>query len=202
MSKIKCPGQDTRYWKPGDIFNIQCIRCGKTVEFFKDDVSRRCPECGGIIQNPRITLGCAQWCEHAAGCLGYDPKSAVSGIIETADTKSIAGKILDEIGMLFGKDSKEYNNALSYLGKAENLLKDSNADPGIVLPSVLVLSTASSKLLHGDSLLPSVTEILQNAGIDRSAADVIHDLISGIIKEEQFDTPEYDIVYECCKSLK
>ncbi len=73
MSKAICPGQDTRYWRPGDIFNVPCASCGNEVEFFKDDVRRRCTGCGATVQNPRMTVGCAGWCEHAKECLGYDP---------------------------------------------------------------------------------------------------------------------------------
>ena len=34
---MKCPGQDSRYWKPGAIFEALCPECGAGVEFFKDD---------------------------------------------------------------------------------------------------------------------------------------------------------------------
>ena len=33
---MKCPGQDMRFWKPGDIFDTQCPKCGRRVEFFKE----------------------------------------------------------------------------------------------------------------------------------------------------------------------
>ncbi|MBN2159160.1 MAG: hypothetical protein JW807_07175 [Spirochaetes bacterium] len=74
MNRTMCPGQDTRYWRPGDIFNVTCGSCGTSVEFFKDDASRRCPGCGIRVRNPRLTMGCAAWCRHARECLGYDPK--------------------------------------------------------------------------------------------------------------------------------
>jgi hypothetical protein len=70
----KCPGQDTRYWKPDDIFNVACENCGKEIEFFKDDVSRLCGDCGSEIKNPRIFKGCAAWCKHAEECLGIVKK--------------------------------------------------------------------------------------------------------------------------------
>jgi len=78
MLPAKCPGQDTRYWKPDDIYELKCAQCGAAVEFFKTDGSRRCPGCGSRITNPRVTFGCAQWCEHAVACLGCDPKSVQS----------------------------------------------------------------------------------------------------------------------------
>ena len=46
MEQMKCPGQDTRYWKPEDIFSAQCPKCGAEIEFFKDDTTRKCPHCG------------------------------------------------------------------------------------------------------------------------------------------------------------
>ena len=53
MEQMKCPGQDTRYWKPGDIFVTECPKCSAEIEFFKDDTRRRCAWCG----HPGITPG-------------------------------------------------------------------------------------------------------------------------------------------------
>lgn len=66
---MKCPGQDTRYWRPGDIFEVPCPECGTMVEFYKDDPTRRCPSCRTRFVNPRLDLGCLEWCEHAEQCL-------------------------------------------------------------------------------------------------------------------------------------
>jgi ribosomal protein S27E len=73
MAALKCPGQDTRYWKKGDIFEVRCPRCGREVEFFKDDVRRRC-FCGRTIVNPRLDLACAEWCQHAEKCVDGPPE--------------------------------------------------------------------------------------------------------------------------------
>ncbi len=76
---MKCPGQDTRYWRPGDIYDVPCPNCGTMNEFYKDDPTRRCSSCGHRFVNPRLDLGCLEWCEHAASCLagekveGKDP---------------------------------------------------------------------------------------------------------------------------------
>ena len=69
---MRCPGQDTRYLKPDDIFEVNCGQCGYSIEFFKDDASRRCPNCGSRIANPKISVGCAQWCKHAKECLSFN----------------------------------------------------------------------------------------------------------------------------------
>jgi len=70
MSRTTCPGQDTRYWRPDDIFTIPCPTCGSPVEFFKDEARRTCRACRNPVQNPRLTSGCAQWCAMADQCLG------------------------------------------------------------------------------------------------------------------------------------
>jgi len=67
---MKCPGQDTRYWKPDAIFEIKCPNCGHIIEFFKDDTTRICPSCGQKTKNPKLDLGCAQYCPYAKQCLG------------------------------------------------------------------------------------------------------------------------------------
>ena len=74
MSQINCPGQDRAFWNADDIYNVTCGHCGASVEFFKTDGFRTCPKCEARIVNPRMEMGCAQWCQHATACLGYDPK--------------------------------------------------------------------------------------------------------------------------------
>ena len=67
---MRCPGQDTRFWKPGAIFEVPCPKCGRMVEFFKDESTRRCKQCGHKIINPKMDFGCAAYCKYAAQCLG------------------------------------------------------------------------------------------------------------------------------------
>jgi endogenous inhibitor of DNA gyrase (YacG/DUF329 family) len=61
---IRCPGQDQRFWKPGDIFEVKCPACGRAVEFFKDEPKLKCRNCGQEVANPKIDLGCAEWCQY------------------------------------------------------------------------------------------------------------------------------------------
>lgn len=66
---MKCPGQDTQNWKPGDIFEAPCQSCGRVIEFFKDDTSRKCKGCGARVLNPKLDFGCAEHCAFADQCL-------------------------------------------------------------------------------------------------------------------------------------
>lgn len=73
MSKPRCPGQDQRYWKPGDIFDVLCPHCGAMIEFWKDEPLLSCPSCKKSVRNPKIDPGCAAWCKYADDCLGKLP---------------------------------------------------------------------------------------------------------------------------------
>ena len=67
---MKCPGQDSRNWKPEDVFEVSCPACGASVELFRTDTVRRCYKCAFRFKNPRLDLSCAQWCAFATQCLG------------------------------------------------------------------------------------------------------------------------------------
>jgi hypothetical protein len=64
-----CPGMNPANWKIEDIFETACPACGELIEFWKDDVKRRCG-CGHICFNPRLGNLCLSWCEKAEECLG------------------------------------------------------------------------------------------------------------------------------------
>lgn len=65
----RCPGQNQQFWKPRDIFESPCPRCGAAVEFWRDDLRCRCRACGAVVPNPRHDMGCAEWCPYAQACL-------------------------------------------------------------------------------------------------------------------------------------
>ncbi len=68
MPPMKCPGQDYRYWQPEDIYEVPCPACEAPVEFFKNDATRKCENCGYTFVNPKLDVGCAEWCPHAEKC--------------------------------------------------------------------------------------------------------------------------------------
>lgn len=70
---MKCPGQDTQYWNQDAVFDVKCPQCSGSVEFFKDDTTRRCGQCGHRFVNPKMDFGCAAYCQYAEQCLGDLP---------------------------------------------------------------------------------------------------------------------------------
>lgn len=75
---MKCPGQDTQFWDANAIFEAPCPKCGRQVEFFKDDTTRKCGKCGHRFVNPKMDFGCAAYCNFAEQCLGDLPPELVA----------------------------------------------------------------------------------------------------------------------------
>ena len=92
---VRCPGQDQRFWKPGDIFEVKCLGCGQPIEFFKDEPKLKCRKCGRTVINPKIDLGCAEWCQYAEQCLG---------VSVTKDVGIMRDKLVDEMKKVFKGD--------------------------------------------------------------------------------------------------
>lgn len=126
---MKCPGQDMRFWKPGDIFNTQCPKCGKRVEFFKDEVRRKC-RCGHEIINPKLDFGCAEWCQYAEQCIGVLPGGVKT---DEKEKEGLREKISFEMKRYFGKDLKRVKHALNVAQYAEEILKVEGGDPLVIL---------------------------------------------------------------------
>ena len=73
----KCPGQDNQMWGFDAIYDLDCPKCGAAIEFFKDQVKKRCHQCREVVFNERLDLGCAKWCPSADSCVGPDNVAAL-----------------------------------------------------------------------------------------------------------------------------
>ncbi len=126
---MKCPGQDSRYWKPGAIFDVKCPNCGTMIEFFKDDTRRRCPGCGKEVPNPEMDFGCAAYCPYAEHCLGSLPE----GVVADGKMKVLKAKMLRA---LKEKDFPEGRNialASRFVELVEEIAKKESAPLGPTL---------------------------------------------------------------------
>ena len=116
---FRCPGQDPRYWKPDDVFEIDCPGCQRSIEFFKDEPARKCPGCGQRITNPRIDLGCAKWCQYAAHCIGN---------LKDDSDAAVCDKLFAAMKAVFGEDKARIDHATAVLEYAEAIQPTVNAD--------------------------------------------------------------------------
>ncbi|MCK5843524.1 MAG: hypothetical protein KAG97_02380 [Victivallales bacterium] len=137
----RCPGQDQRYWTAEDIFDVRCPSCGNEIEFWKDEPMRFCSSCKKEVRNPRIDLGCAEWCKHAEECLGKAPGAApASPLIEVlkaklADIPDVTPEILNkaEHASLIA-EKKELARDEIVLTKATTLISSVLSDLNLKLP--------------------------------------------------------------------
>jgi len=115
---MKCPGQDSRYWKPGAIFEEFCPKCGHSVEFFKDDTARKCHHCGHRFVNPKMDFGCASYCEFAEQCIGTLPPEMLAG-----KEDFLKDRVAIEMKRYFKTDFKRIGHATRVARYAERIAK-------------------------------------------------------------------------------
>lgn len=130
---MKCPGQDTQYWKPGAIFEVQCPKCEKPVEFFKDDTARKCGHCGHRFVNPQLDFGCAAYCQYAEQCLGTLPEELLA---QKEDL--LKDRVAIEMKRYFKTDFKRIGRAGRTARYAERIAKKEQGMLPVVLCAALL----------------------------------------------------------------
>lgn len=204
MNKTICPGQDTRYWKPDDVYDVECSHCGKMLEFFKDEARRKCPGCGNRIQNPKLSFGCAQWCEHAKECLGYDPKEALSDDFGKEES-SLAEKLVHVLKKELGEDSPDYQNARIALKFAKKLIIDEESNPRTIIPAVLLLninndiSPQQKQNKRGGQSLSNLERIMKSVNLDTETIDYVSEIITTYHLTDNPQTIEHKILLDSYK---
>ncbi len=203
MAKVICPGQDTRFWNKSDIFDVTCSACGYAVEFFRDDATRRCPRCGHKLENPRLTLGCAQWCQYAEKCLGYDPKTVK---LKAEKESSLADRLIEAIKKVFGDDQPRITHALRVFEAAQELLRTEDANPRIVVAAALLhdIGIKEAERKHGSAAPkfqelegpPIARRILE--GLDFPEKDIQHvcQIVANHNSAREIDTLEFRVVWD------
>lgn len=193
----KCPGQDTRFWKPDDVYFVECPKCGKPVEFFKNDIRRRCKKCGHMFINPRLNLGCARWCQYADQCLGAIGKEEFKDIITLAMKEYFEG------------DQKRIDNALKVLEFAEKILEKEDGNPKVVIAAAILYDIgvheaerkperAKGSNQEKDSL-PIVRGILERSGSKEEIIEEVCQVIESHHSLGKIETLNSKIVYDAVR---
>jgi HD superfamily phosphodiesterase len=125
---MKCPGQDTQYWKPDAIFEVPCPKCEAPVEFFKDDTSRKCGKCGHRFPNPNMDFGCAAYCQYAEQCLGTLPEELLA---QKEDL--LKDRVAIEMKRYFKSDFKRIGHATRVARYAERIGRNERGNLAVIL---------------------------------------------------------------------
>jgi putative nucleotidyltransferase with HDIG domain len=200
---MQCPGQDTRYWTPDDIFEVPCQACDTIVEFFKTDVTRRCPGCGKRIQNVNISLGCARWCSYARVCLGFDPAELQ---LEDTEETSIVDRLVDAAKQELGDAEDLVVHSLLVLDRAQDILRREEADPRVVLAAAVLhdIGVPEAQRKHGsaDAKLQEAEgatiarRIMEDLGMREESIDHVCRIVQSHHSADDLDTPEFRIVWD------
>lgn len=142
---MKCPGQDSRYWKPGAIFEAKCPKCGSDVEFFKDDTTRRCGSCGHRFLNPGMDFGCASYCQYAEQCIGNLPPELIA---QKQDL--LKDRVAVEMKRYFKNDFKRIGHTTRVARFAERIGRQEGGNLGVILTAAYLQDIGLKEAGKGD----------------------------------------------------
>lgn len=171
----KCPGQDTQFWGPDDIYSVECPKCGNSVEFFKDDIRRRCKKCDHVFLNPKLNLGCARWCQFADQCVG------------DMDREEFKEIIIASMKDFYGDDQEKIDQALEVLGFAEEILEQENGHPKVVIAAATLYGVgvderekeAQRSEVPDKEKFPVVKGILESSGATGGIIEEVCRMLEG-----------------------
>ncbi|MBB1094590.1 phosphohydrolase [Rhodopseudomonas palustris] len=180
---MKCPGQDTKYWKDDAIFEVNCPKCGTAIEFYKDDTTRKCGQCNHRLVNPKMDFGCASYCQFAEQCMGTLPEEFMGSREDL-----LKDKVAVAMKRFFKTDFKSIRKATSAARHAENIGKAEGGNLAVILCGVYLYGTGlenARSILHqvgaSEPLVQEICQILETqaelAPNAPSAAIIVHDAV-------------------------
>jgi HD superfamily phosphodiesterase len=198
---MRCPGQDSRYWEAGAIFEADCPNCGATVEFFKDESMRKCKKCGHKFMNPKMDFGCASYCKFAAQCIGDLPPELLA-----QRENLLKDRVAVEMKKYFGKDFKRIGHAVKVAQYAEKLTLAEKADMAIVLSAAYLHDIGikeserkyqSSAAHHQEVEGPPIArDILSSLGAREDLIEEVCDIIAHHHHPGEKETVNFQCLYD------
>ncbi len=198
---MKCPGQDMRYWKFDSIYEIKCPYCGNPVEFFKDEPTRKCKNCGKRVANPKMDFGCAAYCQYAEQCLGELPAE----LLKNRDDL-LKNRVAIEMKKYFEKDFKRISHATKVARYAEQIGREEGAHLGVLLSAAYLhdigIKNAEKKYnsnspkyqeLEGP---PVAREILEKLDAKQELIDEVCDIVGHHHHPREEETINFKCLYD------
>lgn len=198
---MKCPGQDSRYWKPGSIFEANCPKCGQEMEFFKDDTTRRCKGCGYRLLNPKMDFGCASYCQYAEQCLGDLPPELIA---QKEDL--LKDRVAIEMKRYFGTDFRRIGHATKVARYAEQIAKGEKGNLAVILPAAYLHDIGikdaerkyqSTAARYQEELGPPIArEILIKLGAREELIEEVCDIVGHHHHPREEETTDFKALYD------
>lgn len=189
---MKCPGQDSRYWKQDAIFEAKCPKCGKEVEFFKDDTTRRCRNCGHRFLNPALDFGCASYCKYAEQCIGNLPPELIA-----QKENLLKDRVAIEVKRRLKGNFKQIGRTARRARYAEKIGKEEGGNLAVILSSAYLLGLAPDNG-QGTEKVAAAREVLTKLG----AGEALIDEVCGIVGADHDAGFEEELEFRCVRDAE
>jgi HD superfamily phosphodiesterase len=198
---MKCPGQETQFWKPGSIFEVKCPKCGNEVEFFKDDPTRKCPKCGHRFLNPSLDFGCASYCPYAEQCIGTLPPELLA-----QKDDLLKDRVAIEMKRYFKQDFKRVGHAVRVARYAEQIGREEGGNLAVILCAAYLhdIGIKEAERKHDSTAAkyqeeegpPIAREILNRLGAKEELIDEVCDIVGHHHNPRQEETVNFKSLYD------
>lgn len=198
---MKCPGQDSRYWKPGAIIEAHCPKCGSEVEFFKDDTTRRCGKCGHKFLNPSLDFGCASFCQYAEQCIGN-----LSPELIAQKEDLLKDRVAIEMKRYFKNDFKRIGHASRVARYAEKIGKEERGNLAVILTAAYLhdIGIKESERKYQSTAAryqeeegpPVARDILERLGAKTELVDEVCDIVGHHHHPRPEETTNFKCIYD------
>jgi len=186
---ISCPGQNTMFWKPDDIFDVRCPNCDRPVEFWKDDSKRTC-DCGHRFLNPKRDLGCLEYCRYAEQCM---PE-----MFEGESLKALyRDRLLVTAKIKMKPDDASLERSQKIAELVEEILDEEGGQPKVVFAATILGNLVLNSQVHGEQSASSAQgdspsaitrKVLADIGTEKEVTDqvcqIIENRINGTSSED------------------
>jgi hypothetical protein len=183
------------------VYDVACAKCGNSIEFFKDEPTRRCKKCGHKMVNPKMDFGCASYCKYAEQCLGDLPPELI------AQKKDLLkDRVAIEMKHFFKPDFKRIGHATKVARHAEQIAKEEKGDVAIVLTAACLHDIGikeaearyqSTGAKYQEELGPPIArEILTKLGAAPELIEEVCDIIGHHHHPQPEETMNFKIVYD------
>ena len=186
-----------QFWKPGDIYEVDCPGCGRTVEFFKDDTARRCGHCGHRFANPKMDFGCAAYCPYAEQCIGDLPPE-----VAAQQESLLKDKVAVAVKQYYGRDFRRIGRASRVARYAEAIARTEQANLAVVLTAAFLLDVDRAGPGPADGAgaeaegngFAVARAILDRVHARQDLADAVCDVLQAVHGSGDDDAPELRVM--------